>query len=156
MNKYKNIKGFVIPGMIMIIITACIACSGNKTSVQNVKEIKPAVAEKNMSEADYSGIYRLADTEVCSIVITIKKVKSDFIYTINGTGVKSSGKLSIVKDNAETYLIFTGTKRNGDKTAIEGAWSDRKIIIQNYGNSINQYVCFKICDSKFLEFVRAD
>ena len=140
--------------MILILFAVSISCAGNKNSAQNIKESKPVVLEKKQRDADYSGIYRLTDSKVCNIVITIKKDKNDYSYTINGTGVKSSGKLAVSNDEAETYIVFTGTKRSGDKTAIEGAYSDNKITIQNYGNSINQYICFKSCDAKFLEFIK--
>jgi len=154
MRKYKNSRSLIISGMILILFAVSISCAGSKSFVQNTKENKPVVSEKKQSEADYSGIYRLTDSKVCSIVITIKKDKNGYSYVINGSGVKSSGKLAVSKDGAETYIVFTGTKRGGDKTAIEGAYSDNKLTIQNYGNSINQYICFKSCDAKYLEFIR--
>ena len=156
MKKYKNSRSLIIIGMILVMFAVSISCAGSKNSVQNAKENKPVVSEKKQSEADYSGIYRLTDSKVCNIVITIKKDKNDYSYAINGSGVKSSGKLSVSRDGAETYLVFTGTKRGGDKTAIEGAYSDNRIMIQNYGNSINQYICFKSCDAKFLEFIKGE
>jgi hypothetical protein len=146
----------MISGMILILFAVSSSCVGSKNSVQNTKENKPVVSKKIVSDADYSGKYKLTDAEVCNIVITIKKDQNDYTYTINGTGVQNSGKLSVVKDDAVTYLVFTGTKRGGDKSAIEGAYSDRKITIQNYGNSMNQYVCFKSCDAKYLEFAVAE
>ena len=159
MNKMNTIKKpacLIIRGMIMILLSIVISCAGNKNSVSNIKEIKPDISENKADETDISGIYKLTDAEVCNIVITIKKHKNDYTYTLNGTGVKSSGKLSVKNDNTETYLIFTGTKRGGDNTPVEGACTEKKIIIQNYGNSMNQYVCFKSCDLKYLEFFKAE
>jgi hypothetical protein len=156
MKKYKNITSLIIGGMILILSAASISCGGSKNSAQNINESNPAVSERKMDKPDYSGIYRIADSKVCDIVITIKKDKNDYTYAINGTGVKSSGRLSVMKDDAETYIVFTSTKRSGDKTAIEGLYSGNKITIQNYGNSMNQYVCFQSCDAKYLEFVKAD
>ncbi|PKL15630.1 MAG: hypothetical protein CVV49_20420 [Spirochaetae bacterium HGW-Spirochaetae-5] len=139
MEKYKNIRSIIIGGMIMILSSASISCAGIKNSVENIKENKSAVSEKKAVDENYSGSYRLTDAKICNIVITIKKDKSDYTYAINGTGVNSSG-----------------TKRSGDKTAVEGAYSNNTITVQNYGNSMNQYVCFKSCDAKYLEFVKAD
>lgn len=152
MKMYKNIRGLTICGMILILAATSISCAGSKKSVQNNNDTKAAVSEKKVSDEDYAGTYRVTDAKVCNIVITIKKEKSDYSYTINGTGVKSSGKLKVVRDGSGTYLVFSGTKRSGDKTAVEGAFSDKTITVQNYGNSMNQYICFKSCDARYLEF----
>jgi hypothetical protein len=156
MKKYKNNRSLIIGGMISTLFAVSISCAGSNNSVQNTNLSKPVVLEKKVSDADLSGTYKLTDVKVCNIVITIKKDKNDYTYTINGAGVKSSGRISVVKDDAVTYLVFTGTKRGGDKAAIEGAYSDKKITIQNYGNSMNQYVCFKSCDVKYLDFALAE
>lgn len=37
---------------------------------------------------------------------------------------------------------------------IEGAFYKDSIVIQNYGNSMNEYIHFVQCDSKYLTFVR--
>ncbi len=128
----------------MILLAAGISFAGDNTSSLKVKEVEP----------DYAGVYKLADSTICNIVITIKKDKRGYTYKIRGSGVKNSGKLSVIKDDAEIYFVFTGTKRSGDKTAVEGAYSDGKITIQNTGNAMNQYICFKNCDAKYLEFIR--
>ncbi len=156
MKNFNNIKRLIIGGMILILIAAFISCTGSKNSVGNIKEDKLSALEKKLNDEDYSGIYNLSDAKACKIVITIKKDKNNYTYTINGTAIKSTGKLSVVKDQAETYLVFTGTKRSGDKTSVEGAYLNKTITVQNYGNSMNQYICFKSCDAKFLEFVKAD
>ena len=109
-----------------------------------------------VNEPDYSGVYKLSDDQVCDIVITIKKADSGYTYSISGKGVESSGKLNILKEGDETYVVFSKTLRNGDNTAIEGLYSEGKITVQNYGNSLNQYVCFKKCDVKFLEFLKEE
>ncbi|HPJ34263.1 MAG TPA: hypothetical protein PK358_05460 [Spirochaetota bacterium] len=102
---------------------------------------------------DCAGIYRLSDTEICDLTITVVKGSSGYNYTINGAGVSSSGKFTFNKDDSKTYIVFNGTRRSGNNEVVTGIWSDGKIIIQNYGNSMNRYVCFKKCDLKFLEFI---
>lgn len=109
-----------------------------------------------VNEPDYSGVYKLSDDQVCDIVITIKETDSGYTYSISGKGVESSGKLAIVKEGDETYVVFSKTLRNGDNTAIEGLYSEGKITVQNYGNSLNKYECFKKCDGKFLEFIKKE
>ncbi|HPJ42296.1 MAG TPA: hypothetical protein PLY21_08230 [Spirochaetota bacterium] len=109
-----------------------------------------------MEETDFSGIYKLSDGPVCDIVITVKKENSGYSYEISGTGMQSTGLISVVKDGEDSYLAFNGTHRGGDNAAIEGLYSEGKITVQNYGNSLNQYVCFKKCDRKFLVFVKEE
>jgi hypothetical protein len=147
---------FLTCGVLFFLLLSGTSYAGNKITPQNIKESKISESGKNADETDYSGIYKSADAESCRIFITIKKAKSGYIYAIDGTGARSTGKLSIVKDASETYLVFTGTKRDGDKAAIEGVWAGRIITIQNYGDSISRYICFKNCDGKFIELIKAD
>jgi len=156
MNKCKSFITFLTRGVVIFLLLSGTSYAGIKSTPEKDKEIKISAYDKKADETDYSGIYKSADSEACNIVITIKKVKSGYAYAIDGTGVKSTGKLAIVKDESETYLVFTGTKRSGDKTAIEGLYTGGKILIQNYGNSMNQYVCFKKCGDKFLEFIKGE
>ena len=114
------------------------------------------VSEKKTSDFDYSGIYKLSDVNICDLTITIKKKNGDNFYTINGAGLKRSGKLSIEKDGDAIYLNFNGTLRSGDRTVVTGAYSDKTITIQNTGNSMNNFVCFKKCDAKYLEFIKTE
>jgi len=153
MKIQKSLSALPVVSLVIAVSMAVISCAGSKSS-RNNEAGKTGMTESKSVQPDYSGRYKLSDDRVCDIVIAIKKDNSGYIYSITGKGVKSSGKLSIIKDGEDTYLAFTGTKRSGDKTAIEGAYSGGKIIIQNYGNSMNQYVCFKQCDAKFFEFQR--
>lgn len=156
MKKYNNITNLIAGGMIVVLFAACISCMGGGNYAGNFKEDKSSALEKKTNDEDYTGIYKLVDAKVCNIVITINKYNNNYTYAINGTGIKSSGKLSVVKDESETFLVFAGTKRSGDKADVEGSYSNKTITVQNYGNSMNQYICFKSCEVKFLEFVKAD
>lgn len=106
------------------------------------------------TNSDYSGVYRIADEKICNLTITVRKNEHGYMYLIKGTGVKSSGKLAVEKDGEQVYLTFTGMLRSGDRSPVTGAYSGNTITIQNYGNSMNEYVCFKQCDGKYLQFVK--
>lgn len=153
MKIHKSLSVTAVNSLVMVAALTVVSCAGIKSSQSNGAG-KTGMTESKSIVADYSGIYKLSHDQVCDIVITIKKDNSGYTYSITGKGVKNSGKISVVQDGESTYLAFTGTKRSGDKSAIEGAYSDGKIMIQNYGNAMNQYICFKQCDAKFLEFVR--
>ncbi|HPQ53042.1 MAG TPA: hypothetical protein PK253_07300 [Spirochaetota bacterium] len=69
-------------------------------------------------------------------------------------GVTSSVRLAVDKDGEQVYLTFTGTLRSGDRSPVTGIYSGNAITIQNYGNSMNEYVCFTQCDGKYLRLRR--
>ena len=147
----KTIALFLLPAAVLLI-----SCAADKNSAQIIVRSKTVSAEDKKIDTDFSGIYRLSDTLICDIVIKINKKGNDYTYIIKGTGFESSGKLSYETQDEETYINFSGTLCSGDKTPVNGLYSDKKIIIQNYGNSMNQYVCLKSCDSKYLEFVKSE
>lgn len=153
MKIQKSLSALAVASLVIVVSMAIISCAGSK-SFQNNRAGKAGVSESKSLEPDYSGTYKLSDDQVCDIVIAIQKDNGGYAYLIKGTGLKSSGRLSIVKDGEETYLVFKSTIRSGDKTAVEGSYSDGRIMIQNTGNAMNQYICFKQCDVKFLEFVK--
>ncbi len=147
--------GSVFALIIVIIIAALsiIDCNGRKSSQNNMTD-KTGDTGNISVDVDYSGIYKLTDDRICDIVIAIIKDDGGYEYSITGKAVKDSGRLSVVKDGSVAYLSFTRTKRSGDKEVVEGLYDNGSIIIQNYGNAINQYVCFEQCDAKFLEFIK--
>jgi len=151
-NFYSNITAvLLLPAIILVI-----SCASDKNTGQITKISTSGSTEKWIIDNDYSGTYKISDTEICDFLIVIVKSDNQYTYTIKGAGFKSSGKLSFEKQDEQTYINFNGTLRSGDKTPVTGLYSDKKIIIQNYGNSINQYICFKSCDSKYLEFIKAE
>ncbi len=155
MKIQKSLSALSVVSLVIVVTMTVISCAVSKSSRNNGAG-KTGMTESKSVDVDYSGVYKLSDNQVCDIVITIKKDNSGYTYSITGKGVKNSGKLSVVKDGKNIYLAFTGTKRSGDNAAIEGLYSEGKITVQNYGNSLNQYVCFKKCDVKFLEFIKED
>ncbi len=144
----------IMPGIMVCMIMFLFSCGENQ--IKNVSDgiINNAGAAEENNNYDYSGVYRITDKSLCSLVIEIRKDNSDYVYSIHGSGEKSSGKVTFEKDVEEIYLTFTGTVRSGDKSAVTGAYADHTITIQNYGNSMNEYLCFKQCDAKYLQFVK--
>lgn len=155
MNNYKNLTLSLVNGVMILLLLTCTSCSGSKISSVNVEKGKNVSPEKKAGVTGYSGIYRLEENAGCNIVITINEAESGCTYVINSDGVIKSGKLSFQKEGDQTYFVFNGTRRRGDKTTVEGLYTDGKILIQNYGNAMNQYVCFEKCDAKYLEFSRS-
>jgi hypothetical protein len=147
----KTMALFLLPGVVLLM-----SCASDKNTGQITKTSTSVSTEKSITDKDYSGTYKISDTEICDFIIIIVKSNTQYTYTIKGTGYKSSGKLSFEMQDDETYINFSGTLRSGDKSPVTGSYQNKKIVIQNYGNSMNQFVCFKSCDSKYLEFVKAE
>ena len=111
------------------------------------------------------------ETESCNISLNIKKVQGRYTYNLNISGHVFKGKVKLTEaDNPkERGIIFQGVKwaeNNGDisRTAkqvklklpdsIEGVWSESGIIIQNYGNSMNNYMQIASCGQKYINLVK--
>ena len=86
----------------------------------------------------------------CNILIKISKKdsgnKTKYYYTITENNqTKSQGYMPDIISNSEGefYVKFKN---------FQAAYENDTLVIQNYGNSMNQYMHFKDCDIKFLEF----
>ncbi|HQO01095.1 MAG TPA: hypothetical protein PLI62_02415 [Spirochaetota bacterium] len=151
-------KAGVTPHIILVGIALCVvaafSCRGKSEMNVPGGESNTTGSVETRSNPDYSGVYRIADEKICNLTITVRKNEHGYMYLIKGTGVKSSGKLAVEKDGEQVYLTFTGMLRSGDRSPVTGAYSGNTITIQNYGNSMNEYVCFKQCDGKYLRLRR--
>ncbi|MGY4385190.1 hypothetical protein ACVWYN_002226 [Pedobacter sp. UYP24] len=111
------------------------------------------------------------ETENCALSVKIKNVKGQYFYAFNITGEIVHGKVKITKadDPKELGIVFKGVKwaenngyvsRNAQNekfklpNAIEGVWSESGIMIQNYGNSMNNYLLFASCGQKYINLVK--
>lgn len=99
---------------------------------------------------DYSGAYKSNDNK-CRLDLTVTLKDGSYLYRFSTAKRKQNGKLEISQTDGGTYLTFKGLFGARPKTEIQGLYSDGKIVIQNYGNSMNDYLRFKECDLKFIE-----
>ena len=69
---------------------------------------------------------------------------SSYAKDINITGTYKFKPCNIISNSeGEFYVQFKN---------FQAAYENDTLVIQNYGNSMNQYIHFKDCDIKFLEF----
>ena len=92
------------------------------------------------------GKYSIDDT--CNVTIEITKVKGKYLYKIKGRKIIKKGDLVIKQEKKETYLVFDNLSG-----LLE---SDSLIVMQNYGNSMNQYLNISECDIKYLQFKKTN
>lgn len=96
-------------------------------------------------DINLTGLYK---NESCNISIEITKNtnKTKYFYKIvDNNQTKSQGYISSIKSNGEGGFYIKFKK-------IDGMYENDSIVIQNYGNSMNEYNHFEDCDSKYLKF----
>lgn len=134
------------------------ACEQKAASSTTPTTLAPAVttdtalpqAPLPLSAPTYAGTYTVQDTAVCALSITITKQANTYQFVMGET----HGQVQVDRQGSETYLTFLGLKGADPQDNVEAVWQDSLIVIQNYGNSMNEYTRFEQCDAKYLELVR--
>ena len=142
--------------VVLILLGVVLAGCEQKTASSTVKTAVPAAANDTTSqqavpnEPNYVGTYTVQDTAVCALTITISKQANGYRFA---TGTARE-QVRIELQDTQTYFTFVGLKGAEPHDNIEAVWQDSMLLIQNYGNSMNEYTRFEQCDAKFLELVR--
>jgi hypothetical protein len=92
------------------------------------------------------GKYSIDDT--CKVTIEITKINGKYLYELKGRKINKKGELVVNRGKKETYLHFD------DLSGL--LESDSLIVMQNYGNSMNQYLNIAECDIKYLNFAKTN
>ena len=96
-------------------------------------------------DINLTGFYKNKPCNI-SIEITKNTNKAKYFYKIvDNNQTKSQGYISSIKSNGEGGFYIKFKK-------IDGKYENDSIVIQNYGNSMNEYTHFEDCDSKYLKF----
>jgi hypothetical protein len=97
----------------------------------------------------------------CNLSIRITQAGKQYLYTLKVNGHTKTGKLktTTADESGGIGVIFTGTKWNEYPTkhkpgGVEGVWIAGVITIQNYGNSMNNYMQLAACGEKYIELTR--
>jgi hypothetical protein len=124
----------------------------NETVVTTFK--KKSINKPKSNETDkYTGNYTSQD-EACDIKISVEKSDILYKYQLTTATLKNSGnfKIDTVKNNV--YFLFTNLNSESEGYAIEAQVNDDELIIQNYGNAMNQYHHIKDCDVKYIHLTK--
>lgn len=149
MKLTKIIFSFSFLALLMV---SCGSSNNNPTDTEaEIVAEEPSMEElhthehQNLEEGKdgyIGGTYKAENCEVIlSIFPTDEANKFKFTFTVNGKD-QIEGITSI--ENTESDLSF------GD---IGGTFNEENIVIQNYGNAMNEFNHFEICDDKYLELV---
>lgn len=104
---------------------------------------KKAVLKNDSNKKNsVEGVYVLKSCDNARFKIKIEKKDSNFFYMVyDKNKIILKGKASITKNQ-----ISLGK--------IGGEFSEKTLVIQNYGNSMNEYNHFTQCDEKYLSFIK--
>lgn len=140
-----------------LFIALCLIISCNpdgKKAVQQKESVNSADSNKvdaKRDESDYSGIFKSTG---CKIIITIIKEGSGYKYAIAGDNTAYTGDITVTAEDGNNYLNFSGRIGDNPDNSLRALFKNNTLTIQNYGNSINEFIYFKECDAKYLEFVK--
>jgi len=112
--------------------------------------------KKKDIQEDYSGTYKTDAAKGCAIELIVTKQNDGYHYKIKTSARDQEGLLQIAKIDQDVYVRFNGLLGTEPKDEIEGQYTKNKIVIQNYGSSMNQYLNFSECDIKYLELLKIE
>ncbi len=129
-----------------------ISCSTGSNQSENTNKDSVSVKTEKTAVTDYSGVYKTSGEGICQIAITIIQNEQGIVYQIKGDKLDCVGKIIIEESDGNTYFSFDGKIAENAPKTISGQFINGTIMIQNYGNAMNEYHFFKQCDEKYLEF----
>ncbi|WBA41801.1 hypothetical protein [Hymenobacter canadensis] len=137
--------------LILLVATLLAAAGCERPEARLGTEATDAPNTASSAEAVYAGTYTVQDTAVCALsIIVTRRGGNGYFYSSEGV----TGKVDITKEGIETYFTFVGLKGQEPPEDISATWQDSVLLIQNYGNSMNEYTRFGGCDAKYLELRR--
>jgi len=141
MIKKTSVIAMLFATFVCINLTSCNNSNSEKKETPKVEDTK-----KN-TEVDYTGTYHIVDKTSCDISIVIKKSGNYLTYKSGNV----EGKVEIIVEDKDTYLNFMAINGKSPEGDCEAKYENESLMIQNEGNSMNQYNHFKQCDAKYLE-----
>ena len=134
------------------LLLAVAGCSpaDNYSAAKPTVEASAAPDAAAPTELAYAGTYTVQDTAICALSISITKRGSGYFFSSE----EVRGKVDITREGLETYFTFVGLQGQEPPEDISAVWQDSVLLIQNYGNSMNEYTRFGGCNAKYLELRR--
>jgi len=131
-----------------------------KTETKETKKDSDTVVTELVKEEPtpvtdtYSGNYVASAETACAISVNISKTGDSYSYTLTSDGKEYKGTATLANQEAETYITFEGKIETNEPKAVSGLFQGTSIMIQNYGNAMNEFHLFKNCDAKYIELVK--
>ena len=124
------------------LLTACQPDTPATTAAPEAAAPAAAVARPR-----YEGTYR---DSACALTIQITRRDTSYFFACDSV----RGPVEVWHSGADTGFTFRGLKSlEPDTDDIGCQWQDSLLLIQNYGNAMNEYQRFG-CGDKYLTFRR--
>lgn len=129
------------------LLTACQPEPPATTAAPEAAAHAATVAPAPPPRPRYEGTYR--DT-ACDLSIRITRRDTSYFFACDSV----RGPVQVWHSGADTGFTFVGLKSlEPDTDDIGCMWQDSLLLIQNYGNAMNEYQRFA-CSDKYLELRR--
>jgi hypothetical protein len=139
--------------LLLVFSSLLMACNTQKTeNSEDNKSADTLIKSENIA-TDYSGTYKTEDA-TCTLSIVISKSENQYSYVITETKKEYKGNLSIENSDGEVYFTFDSEIGDNKAGSISAKYENNTLIIQNYGNAMNEYHFFKQCDLKYIELTK--
>ena len=125
--------------------------------------IRNFIVEKSNNKTVLEGNYvsiTIDGNETCKMTIEIQNYfKGNYKYKLKTEKRDLKGRLQLSFDQEEYIVYFKGIKFSEPRKGFENEYISASvhndtIKIQNYGNSMNNYVQINECDQKFIYLVK--
>jgi|GEM_PF-4158757 len=98
----------------------------------------------------FEGTYTVTDT-TCDLSITITRRDTSYFFACDS--VRGPVRVWRNATDSDVGFVFVGLKGMYPEEDISCAWQDSMLLVQNYGNALNEYQRFG-CGDKYLAFRR--
>lgn len=111
----------------------------------------PAV-EATPARPRFEGTYTVTDT-TCGLSIIITRRDTSYFFECPSARARGPVRVWYNPGDPAPGLTFVGLR--GDETRdVSCVWEDNMLVMQNYGNAMNDYLFFPGCSGKYLTFRR--
>lgn len=115
---------------------------------------KQSFGKAENSETDNYVMHYISQDEACDLKISVEKRGVEYKYQLISETLKNSGILKIDTVENNVYFLFKNLNSESEGYSIEAQVNDEGLMIQNYGNAMNQYKHFENCDVKYIHLIK--
>lgn len=98
------------------------------------------------------GNFSMNQTNDCDLKLNIYKEKEKYKYSMSSTKRSARGFIKIYIENDDhVYIYLNGLLADDPPETVSGVFYENQVVIQNYGNAMNEYTQLSECSEKFIE-----
>jgi len=113
-----------------------------------------SLLSQGVAAANLPGTYESAEAIDCALRVTVSSRGDRYFYHLKTSERDARGTLQ--SENEENVINFMGLRADyPEKTTVSALYLDGAILIQNYGNAMNEYTFLSECDQKYIELHKA-